>query len=59
MKIVVSYRDAIQIGPEDYKMVRKSHIFDSSDSIDHVMEVMKIKDLGILDFSQAHEQETK
>ena len=52
MKIAVSYMDAKQIGPDDWKMVRLTYIFDSSDSFDYIIEQLGIKDFSILEFSK-------
>ena len=57
MKIVVSYMDAKQIGPESWKMVRLSFIFDSSKSIDYIMDQLSIKDFSILEFSKVEDED--
>ena len=57
MKIVVSYMDSKQIGTERWKMVRLSFIFDSSKSIDYIMDQLSIKDFSILEFSKVEDED--
>ena len=57
MKIAVSYMDAKQIGPEDWKMIRLTYIFDSSKSFDYIMDQLSIKDFSILEFSKIEDED--
>lgn len=56
MKIIATIIKAEQVSEYDFVTHRDSYIFDSSDSLDHMMKVTGVKDICYLNLSQLKEQ---
>lgn len=55
MKIIVSYLHPFQISPDDWKLRSDAAEFDTSHSVQYILDTFHVKDINLLQFSSVLE----